>query len=199
MSPNRIKLHGSRVFVGPDETGKERIQLFRTTDPVTLEAELSQPLSKETIERALRHLLLTASEQLIDRVPDYWREYLAPSSTSSYPPSRPSRPQAGEASQEQAPKKVRVSAGVLQGRVLKQQRPVYPEAAKSFRRTGAVVLRGRISREGRVIELVIVKPAGFGLDEAAVEAVRQWEYMPYRLDGEPVEVETQIVVNFTIG
>ena len=76
--------------------------------------------------------------------------------------------------------------------------PQYPAIAKIARVSGTVELRAIIGRDGSVssIEVLSGNPL---LARAAVEAVRQWRYRPTILDGEAVEVETRITVNFVLG
>lgn len=76
--------------------------------------------------------------------------------------------------------------------------PQYPAIAKIARVSGTVELRAIIGRDGSVssIEVLIGNPL---LARAAVEAARQWRYRPTILDGEAVEVETRITVNFVLG
>jgi protein TonB len=93
---------------------------------------------------------------------------------------------------------VLVSSSVLQGLLIRQVRPVYPRLAIITRVQGAVVLDALISRAGTIENLRVVSGHPL-LVRAAVEAVQQWRYRPYLLNGEPVEVETQITVNFTLG
>jgi protein TonB len=62
---------------------------------------------------------------------------------------------------------------------------------------GAVILDATISREGSISNLKVVKGDQV-LAHAAIEAVRQWRYKPYYLDGKPVEVQTQITINFKL-
>ena len=76
--------------------------------------------------------------------------------------------------------------------------PAYPAAAKLAGLQGEVVLQATISRQGRVEEIAIVDGNPI-LARAAVAAVRQWLYRPYELNGEPVEVQTHITVNFLLG
>jgi TonB family protein len=94
-----------------------------------------------------------------------------------------------------APGKVAVSAGVA-ARMLKTKiDPVYPAEALKDHVWGMVVLHATISNKGGVEALhVISGPAS--LQQAALDAVRQWTYRPYLLDNIPVEVETTIDVNF---
>lgn len=92
----------------------------------------------------------------------------------------------------------RVSGGVMEGALIQKIQPVYPRLALVTRTEGSVVLQAVISREGVIENLQVISGSPY-LSRAAVEAVHQWRYRPYRLNGEPVEVETQIVVNFTLG
>jgi TonB family protein len=96
------------------------------------------------------------------------------------------------------PMRVRIAQGVVAGRAFHQPRPNYPDDARERGITGAVVLRAVIGADGRIKDLQVVSgnPA---LADAAMRAVRKWRYKPYSLDGKPVEVETQITVNFTLG
>jgi TonB family protein len=96
------------------------------------------------------------------------------------------------------PTRVRVSSGVSVGLLLSKTAPVYPEDARRARIQGAVLLRAVIDREGNVSQLdLIAGPPE--LVPAAMEAVKRWRYKPYLFMGAPVEVETQILVNFTLS
>jgi periplasmic protein TonB len=92
----------------------------------------------------------------------------------------------------------RVSAGVMEGALIEKTQPRYPPLAVTMRVAGAVVLQAIVSREGRIENLQVISGNPF-LARAAVDAVSQWRYRPYRLNGVPVEVETQITVNFTLA
>jgi protein TonB len=91
----------------------------------------------------------------------------------------------------------RVSA-MMEGMLIRRVQPVYPEAAKAMRVQGAVVLQAIISKEGRIEHLQAIR-GHFLLVQAALDAVRQWRYRPYVLNGEAVEVETQVTVNFVLS
>lgn len=95
------------------------------------------------------------------------------------------------------PRRVRVSQGVSQGLLIHQVAPVYPPAARANRVQGAVVLQAVIGKDGRLSNLHVVSGPP-ELRDAAVGAVQQWRYKPYYLKGEPVEVETQLTINFTL-
>jgi TonB family protein len=96
------------------------------------------------------------------------------------------------------PQRVRVSAGISEGLIIKQVQPVYPAVAKQARIQGQVVLKTEISKEGTIqsLELISGHPM---LVPSAIDAVKQWLYQPYRLNGEPVAVETTVVVNFSLA
>jgi periplasmic protein TonB len=96
------------------------------------------------------------------------------------------------------PQRVRVSQGVSQGLLIHQVKPNYPPLARQARIQGSVVLQAVIAKNGAIENLHLVSGHPM-LAPAAIEAVKQWKYKPYFLNGEPVEVETQITVNFTLA
>ena len=97
------------------------------------------------------------------------------------------------------PQRVRVSAGVTQGLKIKNVTPVYPQMAKIARVQGPVVLAAIIGKDGSIQNLHVISTASPLLNQAAMDAVKQWRYRPYILNGEPVEVDTQITVNFSLS
>jgi protein TonB len=96
------------------------------------------------------------------------------------------------------PARVQVSTGVLQGMLIAPIRPVYPFIAKAAGVQGSVVVEAIISRTGTIESLRVVSGPEM-LRGAALEAIREARYQPYRLNGEPVDVETRITVNFRMG
>jgi protein TonB len=96
------------------------------------------------------------------------------------------------------PDRVRVSSGVASGNLVNKVQPVYPPIARTNRIAGQVILHAIISKSGNIENLQVVSGHPM-LTQAALDAVRQWKYKPYMLNGEPVEVETTIQVNFNLG
>lgn len=96
------------------------------------------------------------------------------------------------------PLRVRVSQGVAQGLLVKRVSPEYPLQARLGRIQGAVFLHVIISKTGDVatVGLISGHPS---LAPAAIDAVKQWKYKPYLLDGKPVEVDAQVQVNFALA
>jgi protein TonB len=96
------------------------------------------------------------------------------------------------------PQRVRVSTGVATGLLIRKVTPNYPQLAKQARIQGSVVLQAEISKDGTIQNLQLISGHPM-LAPAAIEAVKQWRYKPYLLNGEPVAVETQVVVNFSLS
>jgi periplasmic protein TonB len=96
------------------------------------------------------------------------------------------------------PQRVRVSLGVSQGLLIKKVQPNYPPLARQARIQGTVLLQAEISKDGTIENLRLISGHPM-LAPAAIEAVKQWRYKPYMLNGEPVAVETQVQVNFTLS
>lgn len=103
----------------------------------------------------------------------------------------------GAASQTAAPL-TRVSGGVMAGNILAKVQPVYPQAAKEAKVSGSVVLHAIIGKDG-AIENLSVLSGPEELRASAFDAVRQWTYKPYLLNGDPVEVETNITVTYSLS
>jgi periplasmic protein TonB len=96
------------------------------------------------------------------------------------------------------PQRVRVSQGVSTGLLIRKVNPNYPPLARQARIQGTVILQAEISKTGDIQNLRLISGHPM-LAPAAIEAVKQWKYKPYLLNGEPVEVETQVQVNFTLS
>jgi protein TonB len=82
--------------------------------------------------------------------------------------------------------------------LIKRVNPVYPPLARQARIQGQVVLHAVISKDGSITGLNLVSGHPM-LAPAAIDAVKQWKYKPYLLNGEPVEVDTEVQVNFTLS
>jgi periplasmic protein TonB len=95
-----------------------------------------------------------------------------------------------------APQKVSVSSGVAQGMLVHRVAPQYPAQAKQARLQGTVVLQAVIGKDGSVTSVHALRGNPV-LTQAAIDAVKQWRYRPYALNGEPVEADTQISVTFS--
>jgi TonB family protein len=90
-----------------------------------------------------------------------------------------------------------VSQGVSRGLLIKKVQPIYPRNALAMRVTGAVELMATVSKTGDIAHVKVLS-GDSQLTKAATDAVKQWKYKPYLLNGEPVEIQTQITINFSL-
>jgi TonB family protein len=95
------------------------------------------------------------------------------------------------------PQRIRVSQGVAQSLIASKVQPQYPGDAKAQHIQGTVELKAIIDKEGNVANLQLISGHPM-LAPAAFDAVRQWKYRPYLVNGTPIEVETTVTVNFTL-
>jgi TonB family protein len=99
-----------------------------------------------------------------------------------------------------APKSINVKGSVMEGNILSRPQPVYPLEAKKKHEQGTCTLGATIDKEGDITSLKVVKSTGSkALDQSAWNAVKQWRYKPYLLNGEPVEVQTTINVTYSLA
>jgi TonB family protein len=118
-------------------------------------------------------------------------------SMTSSPPTIPAEPQPTPRKDQNLPRNVRVSPGITTGLLIKKVIPDYPSEAKYAHIQGSVLMRAVINKTGDVVDLEVIS-GPIDLVVSAVNAVRKWKYRPYLLDGNPVTVETQIVVNYAL-
>jgi TonB family protein len=104
----------------------------------------------------------------------------------------------GSGSRMESSGPVRVSSGVMGGLMQQAVAPVYPPMARAAHVQGMVILHAILSKTGDVENLRVISGPPM-LVQAAENAVQQWKYRPYLLNGVPTEVETTINVNFTFA
>ncbi|HWB96937.1 MAG TPA: energy transducer TonB [Bryobacteraceae bacterium] len=115
---------------------------------------------------------------------------------SAAPPPPP--PPVKQEAKPATPQRIRVGGNVQQAKLVRQPKPVYPPLAKQARIQGTVRLNAIIGKDGTIQNLTVISGHPL-LVPSAMEAVKQWVYAPTLLNGEPVEVVTQIDVNFTLS
>ncbi|MFZ0285437.1 MAG: energy transducer TonB [Terriglobales bacterium] len=95
------------------------------------------------------------------------------------------------------PQTLKISQGVSQGLLIKKVAPIYPQRAMQAHLQGSVQLLATISKNGDIshVKLLNGEPV---LAQAAMDAVKQWKYKPYLLDGQPMDIQTQITINFSL-
>jgi protein TonB len=110
----------------------------------------------------------------------------------------PPPPPVKEAPKPVTPQRIRVGGNVQSAKLIRQPKPSYPPLAKQARIQGTVRFNAIIGKDGTIQNLTLVSGHPL-LVPSATEAVKQWVYQPTLLNGEPVEVVTQIDVNFTLS
>jgi protein TonB len=114
------------------------------------------------------------------------------------PTAAPPPPPVKEAPKAATPQRIRVGGNVQAANLIRKVTPVYPPLAKQARIQGVVHFTAIIGKDGTIQNLTLLTGHPL-LVEAARQAVSQWQYKPTLLNGEPVEVVTQIDVNFTLS
>ncbi len=117
---------------------------------------------------------------------------------SSTPEVAPPPPPPPKKAPPPPPQRIRVGGAVQKARLLRQVQPQYPPLARQARIQGTVKLTAVIAKDGTIQELKVLNGHPL-LIPAALQAVKQWRYKPTLLNGQAVEVVTQIDVNFTLS
>jgi protein TonB len=117
---------------------------------------------------------------------------------SAMPNSAPSVPVLAKSPEPTPVKRIRVASRVVEANLIHDVPPQYPPEAGRARLEGAVVLMALIGQDGSVKDVRVESGLPI-LAQAAIDAVKQWRYKPYLIDGEPVEVDSRITINFTLS
>jgi TonB family protein len=122
----------------------------------------------------------------------------APQSAPPPPPPPPPPPDRDIAAPPWAAGAVRVGGAILQPTKTKHVNPTYPDQAQSAGVQGVVILETLIGTEGKITNARVLRSVPM-LDQAALDAVMQWEFTPTRLNGQPVPVLMTVTVQFTLS
>jgi protein TonB len=155
------------------------------------------PTAPSHATEALR-TLLKLTGQAVD-APVYAATNLSLAANSALPAGlAPAAPTISVTPKPGSAKPIPVSSGVIAGLLIAPIRPEYPVIARSTHTEGTVVIQAIIARDGHIESAHVVSGPTL-LQATALEAVRSARYHPYRLNGEPTEVETTISIIFHIG
>jgi len=100
---------------------------------------------------------------------------------------------------EQSAAPVRIGPGVTPPKLIYREEPEYPPEARQAGIQGTVVFEVVVDVTGKLTNISVISPLGFGLDEKAQEAIERWRFVPGLKDGKPVNVLATIEVNFRLG
>jgi TonB family protein len=103
------------------------------------------------------------------------------------------------ASGSHAQKPIRIGGAVEQANLIQKVQPVYPTAAKAAGVQGKVLFEMVVSKDGVPIDIRVLESPDDELTQSALDAVRQWRYKPTLLNGDAVEIVTNVVVNYTLA
>jgi TonB family protein len=105
------------------------------------------------------------------------------------------------AAQDKTPTALSVPAGKMQGMIISKKDPVYPAEAKANKDTldGPVVLMVIIGTDGVPVKVFVKQSLRADYDQSAMDAVREWRWKPFLLNGNPIEVKTTVTVNYTLA
>jgi TonB family protein len=169
----QLVLKGNRVAYGWKDGKRVHWDLNK---PISVVIDSNGPMNEGVISSLLDAVLVSFGEEQQLDLPPLWQEFVKTGEVKPNPvPNVP-------------------GTWMLRKKV----QPSYPEAAMHWRVQGKVVFSALIGKDGKIVKLAIARPAGFGLDEAAAEAVAHWEYEPYRINGKSVDAHIFIHVPFTL-
>jgi TonB family protein len=194
LKSGKLELQGRRRMLLFDASNKKLLN-FALKQTFWLEVQTQDgPDQGAQLSAALAQVFI-ADGDLISVVPDYWRDYVArfTGRQTQGKPCEDTQANVADSTPQVAPA-IKVSSGVAEGLKIHGGVPIYPVTARQYRITGDLILRAVIEKNGDLGRICIIQALGAGLDESAVNAVRQWKYRPYIFNGEPVEVVTAIKV-----
>jgi TonB family protein len=146
--------------------------------------------------------LIAKAEQAVKEFDEHLRLMGVPSAPGEAAlqitgPAPPPPPMPMAEDQPAPPSRIKIGGNVQQTKLISQPHPIYPPDAKEARIQGVVKLSAIIGKDGTVQKLEVISGHPL-LVPSALEAVQQWRYQTTLLNGDPVEVVTQIDVNYTL-
>lgn len=204
LGSDALRVEGNRVLYEFSDREK-RFMPFRNRERVKIEIRLNSPLTSEDQATAvLARVFALTQEDILQAAPQYWRAYLKG--------LVPQTPEAAGGGQRQVPSETQAVVGAGYGGVFRigdpgvtppkaiyDPEPEFTNIARQNRFQGTVGLNIIIDSKGGVRNLSIARPLGMGLDESAVETVRQWRFTPATKDGSPVAVQVYVQVDYHLG
>lgn len=221
IAAGNIELKGSRWAQVFDKESK--LHSVRTSQDVRIVVDRDSSASDAAVVGLIERLFVNKNESVVDLVPDYWRAYLSgrlrivPQEDGSScrriegrvlrnPDGTPWFPCEEHAKiKTNLPVPSNITSlpyhcikGVLYPKAWFMPDPEYEELAREVEFQGLVVLDLTVNADGTTGDIHIIQPLGFGLDDKAVEVVRQWKFKPANMDGHPVPAGIQVEIQFRL-
>src|SRR5689334_3214322 len=192
LKSGKLELQGRRRMLVFDASNKKLLNIA-LKESFWIEVQTQDgPDQGPQLSAALDQVFVPDGD-LVSVVPDYWRDYVARFTGRQTQGKSCEDPKANvSAPTPQAAPAIKISSGVAEGLKTHDVAPSYPMTARRYRIQGDLLLRAVIDKNGDLNRICIIQALGAGLDESAVNAIRQWKYRPYIFNGEPVEVVTMI-------
>ena len=181
VSGSLLKLEGTRVYAIYNTRASQFDYLFADEKVVITTPIGTGPLNAQTLNAAMAHVLLRTGEPYPEPGTSYWRVFTG-NSDSAVANAMGSAPKVG--------------GPIKPPKLIEGPDPQYPEAARQAKYEATVALWVVVGTDGKIHDVAIKRPAGMGLDEAAIAAVLKWRFRPATRDGQPVAVQINIEVNF---
>ncbi|MEW5976317.1 MAG: energy transducer TonB [Acidobacteriota bacterium] len=189
LNTDTLELSGTRLFVYFDKKTKQ-FKGAPLTEAVQISVETVPGTDITKLEQALSKIFLFERAKLADLVPPYWKKWLLNETAADGDSQALGRGVRGAV--------YRLDDVASRPRLLTRSEPMYPEIARRASVEGKLIVSAVVSKAGQLQVMDIIEPLGLGLDEAAIESMRRWKFAPARHNGEPVDVELNIEVNFAL-
>lgn len=181
-------IRGNRVALSFREWERQKMpQYVRTSEQLEIQIVLKKN-GTVNLEEELSKAFLNATDEIPDNLPIHWHRFLCKQkqitkgcSTMIYT--------AG----------IRQSEGEVKDPTLtRQKQPSFTRLASQNKLEGVVELLILVSEHGRVLSFEVIRPLGLGLEEKAIEAVKEWEFQPATRNGAPTAIFIVVVLNFSV-
>ena len=201
VQKDKIVLKGPRIGLAYDGKNHKFAPMlpkdFDVTITIKADPSTLTPANLEVLQKGI----FATQSPTADEVPDYWREFILHGEQDpAKKPGNPNQTDVVEGMRSGTEPVFYVGAAheVSPPRIVAQFEPEFTELARHARYQGTTVVRAVVYNRGETTQVQILKPLGMGLDDQAVNVVRQWRFEPARRDGKPVAVFVDIEVNFRL-
>lgn len=199
VGPDDFVLKGPRGGDVYDQKNKKFVAVIAKKPEVTIIVE-TDPAKLTSADLDNLQNAIFAQNAKTDEMPEYWREFLlrGDQDTKTEQAGAPGKSETLPGLQSNSQPLSQLVQGVSPPRILKQNEPAFSEVARGARYQGTVVVRMVVDDQGIPTKIRLTKVLGMGLDDAAVNCVEQWRFVPAKRDDKPVAVTVDIEVNFRL-